>query len=146
MIILRLSFLAWLATFGFGWLVALSFSPAVFAATPNDILQTLTAETRLRERGFVPSAGRGEQFFRNAFKQGEAEACTACHTPDARNPGQHLRTHKMIEPLAPVANQQRFTDSAHVEKWFKRNCKEVLGRTCTSAEKADFVVYMIEVR
>jgi hypothetical protein len=27
-----------------------------------------------------------------------------------------------------------------------RNCKEVIGRDCTPAEKADFVAYMNEVR
>jgi hypothetical protein len=29
----------------------------------------------------------------------------------------------------------RYTDPAKVEKWFKRNCTEVLGRVCTAQEK-----------
>lgn len=158
MMILRMSPRLRLTRFGLGWLsipnmrvglgaaVGLAVSPAVFAVTPNGILQALTVEARQSESGFSLSAARGEHLFRHAFKQGEAEACTTCHTQDARNAGQHMRTHKVIEPLAPASNPQRFTDRANVEKWFKRNCKEVLSRTCTSAEKADFVAYMLTVR
>jgi hypothetical protein len=45
-----------------------------------------------------------------------------------------------------VANRERFTDPAKVEKWFKRNCKEVLNRVCTPQEKADFAAYVIAIR
>ena len=47
---------------------------------------------------------------------------------------------------AVTANAERFSDPAKVEKWFGRNCKEVVGRACTSAEKADFMTYLSEVR
>ena len=50
-----------------------------------------------------------------------------------------------IRPLAVAANGERFSDPAKVEKWFGRNCKEVVGRACTPGEKADFVAYMSEV-
>jgi len=33
-----------------------------------------------------------------------------------------------------------------VEKWFKRNCKDVLARECTAQEKADFVAFLIAVK
>ena len=69
-------------------------------------------------------------------------ACTSCHTDSPLNPGQHAVTGKAIRPLAVAANGERFSEPAKVEKWFARNCKEVLGRTCTPAEKADFVAYM----
>jgi hypothetical protein len=35
---------------------------------------------------------------------------------------------------------------AKVEKWFKRNCKDVLDRECTVQEKADFVAFLISVK
>src|SRR5574343_172954 len=60
--------------------------------------------------------------------------------------GQHAVTGKTIRPLATAANAERFNDPAKVEKWFGRNCKEVVGRACTPAEKADFATYMSEVR
>lgn len=32
------------------------------------------------------------------------------------------------------------------EKWFRRNCTEVVGRECSAAEKADFIVFSTEIR
>jgi hypothetical protein len=37
--------------------------------------------------------------------------------------GEHAVTDKVIEPMAPAFNPQRFTDAAKVEKWFRRNPK-----------------------
>jgi len=47
-------------------------------------------------------------------------------------------------PLAPSANAERLTDLAKTEKWFRRNCTEVVGHTCSAAEKADFVAFLTE--
>ena len=51
-----------------------------------------------------------------------------------------------IAPLAPTANAERFTRPDKVEKWFKRNCNEVLGRPCTAQEKGDLLAYLLTVR
>ena len=51
-------------------------------------------------------------------------------------------TGKAIEPMATAANPRRFTDVAKVEKWFKRNCKDVLDRECTAREKGDVITYL----
>ena len=59
--------------------------------------------------------------------------------------GQHASTGKHIAPLAPAANPQRFTDAAKTEKWFRRNCKEVVGRECTAGEKADVLAWLLSV-
>ena len=45
--------------------------------------------------------------------------------------------------MAVSANPKRYTNKADVEKWFKRNCKQVLGRECTPAEKGDFITFMM---
>jgi hypothetical protein len=47
---------------------------------------------------------------------------------------QHASTGKPIGALAPAFNRERFTDPAKVEKWFRRNCNEVMGRECSAAE------------
>jgi hypothetical protein len=60
--------------------------------------------------------------------------------------GKHAKTGKEIQPLTPVANAKRFTDSANVEKWFKRNCNDVLSRACTVQEKGDFMAYVLSVQ
>lgn len=100
-----------------------------------------------RQAGFMPSAKRGDAFFRQRFANNDKmPACTSCHTDSPLNAGQHVVTGKAIRPLAVAANGQRFSDPTKVEKWFGRNCREVIGRDCTPAEKADFVTYMSEVR
>ncbi|MCP5277870.1 MAG: DUF1924 domain-containing protein [Thiobacillus sp.] len=74
------------------------------------------------------------------------ESCTSCHTADPRAEGRHARTNKLILPLAPAANPERLTDRAQVEKWFKRNCNDVLSRACTAQEKGDVIAYLRTVR
>ena len=122
-------------------------SIASHAETPQQIRQTYAAEAAAGQAGFTPSTRRGEAFFRQRFAiNDKMPGCTSCHTEQPLNPGQHAITGKNIKPLAVAANAERFTDPAKVEKWFGRNCKEVVGRACTPAEKADFVAYMSEVR
>lgn len=120
---------------------------ASYAETPIQIRQVYAGEAVAQQPGFAPSAKRGEQLFRQSFKQNDKmPACTSCHTERATEAGQHVVTGKPIRALAVSANAERFTDPAKVEKWFGRNCKEVLGRPCAPAEKADFVAFMSEVR
>lgn len=96
------------------------------------------------EAGFAGfSAQRGEQLFRS--KHGEM-SCASCHTDNPKNAGSHVKTGKAIEPLAPVVNPQRLSDPAKVEKWFKRNCNEVLQRACTAREKGDFMTWLYAVK
>ncbi len=71
-----------------------------------------------------------------------ARSCATCHTDDLTRPGQHAKTGKPIEPMAPSVNPERLTDQAKVEKWLRRNCRWTLGRECTAAEKADFLAYI----
>ena len=120
---------------------------AAQAETPQRIGETYAAEAAARQAGFTPSAKRGETLFRQRFGNNDKmPACTSCHTESPVNAGQHAVTGKAIRPLAVAANGQRFSDPAKVEKWFGRNCKEVIARDCTPAEKADFVAYMSEAR
>ena len=120
---------------------------ASHAETPQQIRQIYAAEATAQQAGFTSAGKRGEALFRQRFSNiDKMPACTSCHTDSPLNAGQHAITGKSIRPLAVAANAERFTDSAKVEKWFGRNCKEVVGRACTPAEKADFVTYMSEVR
>jgi hypothetical protein len=87
-----------------------------------------------------PSVTRGEQFFQ--AKHGKEWSCASCHKAPPTSDGQHASTNKLITPLAPAVNPKRFTDEAKVNKWFKRNCNDVLGRECTALEKADVMAYL----
>ncbi len=122
-------------------------SIAAHAETPQQIRQIYATEAAAQQAGFTPSAKRGETLFRQRFALNDKmPACTTCHTDSPLNAGQHAVTGKSVKPIAVAANAERFVDPAKVEKWFGRNCKEVVGRACTPAEKADFVAYMSEVR
>ncbi|MFN6961808.1 MAG: DUF1924 domain-containing protein [Rhodocyclaceae bacterium] len=113
------------------------------AATPAEILDGYRSEAARQSAGFTPSAQRGAEFFTRHFGvSAKMPSCTSCHTDDPRQSGRHVVTDKAIKPLAPAANAERFSDPAKVEKWFKRNCTEVVGRECTAQEKADFIAFL----
>jgi len=90
------------------------------------------------------SAARGEALHRRQAGGGKPDtpSCTRCHASDPRQAGR-TRTGKPIAPMAASASPERYTDPAKVEKWFKRNCDEVLGRACTPQEKGDWLAYML---
>ena len=48
--------------------------------------------------------------------------------------------------LAPPSTRERFTDAAKSEKWFRRNCNDVIGRECTAAEKADVLAWLLSLK
>ena len=93
------------------------------------------------------SAERGAAFYRSERpgRDGKPASCTGCHTADPKQAGRS-RVGKRIEPLAPAANPQRFTDAAKVEKWFRRNCTDVLQRECSAQEKGDFIAWLSQVK
>jgi hypothetical protein len=109
------------------------------AATPAELLAGYTAQA-----GQPANAVKGEAFFKASH--GQEWQCTSCHGKSPMMGGRHASTDKAIEPLAPAANAKRFTDSAKVEKWFRRNCKDVLARECTAAEKADVLAWLMSLR
>ena len=109
------------------------------AATPAELLAGYTAQA-----GQPTNAAKGEAFFKASH--GQEWQCTSCHGKSPMMVGRHASTDKTIEPLAPAANAKRFTDSAKAEKWFRRNCKDVLARECTDAEKADVLAWLISLR
>lgn len=124
------------------WL-AFAVVPSVWAATPAELLSGYQAEAARQAPGFQPSAQRGAELYKRQFGvSAKMPSCASCHTDHPAQPGRHVVTDKAIKPLAPAANAERFSDPAKVEKWFKRNCTEVVGRECTAAEKADFIAFV----
>jgi mono/diheme cytochrome c family protein len=127
-----------------GWCI-LTTGGHASAASPLEIQRAIEADARQAAPGFAGfSAQRGQQFF-NA-RHGGDWSCATCHTADPRQPGRHARTGKSIAPLAPAANPERFTSPATVDKWFRRNCNDVLGRTCTAQEKGDVLAWLTTIR
>ena len=112
---------------------------AATAATPPELLKRYESQT-----GTSASAERGQQFF--VTKQGREWSCSTCHGQVPNAEGEHAETHKRIKPLAPAFNPRRFTDEAKVEKWFKRNCEDVLGKECTPQQKADVLAWLLTIK
>ena len=48
--------------------------------------------------------------------------------------------------MSPNTNPERFSDAAKVNKWFKRNCNDVLKRECTAEEKGNLLTYLMTVK
>lgn len=96
------------------------------------------------EAGSPGQAQRGSQFFTS--RHGGEWSCASCHGNPASAPGKHASTGKAITALAPAFDPQRFTDTAKVDKWFRRNCKDVLQRECSAGEKADVLAWLVNLK
>ncbi len=93
--------------------------------------------------GQLVNAERGRLLFTN--RQGGEWSCASCHGNPPTGPSRHASTGKAIAPLAPALNPERFTNTAKVDKWFKRNCNDVLSRECTATEKADLLGWLLQL-
>ncbi len=109
-----------------------------------DAISQLQADYQAKGAGPF-SAAAGEALWNKPFKDaksGKERRCTTCHTTDLTQAGKHLRTGKVIEPMAPSANPKRLTKIKKIKKWFVRNCKWTLGRECTAQEKGDLLAFL----
>jgi hypothetical protein len=126
--------------------VAILFGAATaHAASPADIALSYESSARQASAQFSGfSAVRGKTFFQSTH--GREWSCSSCHTDNPVASGRHARTGKPILPLAPAANAERFTSLVEAEKWFRRNCNDVLARTCTAQEKGDVLAYLMQLQ
>jgi mono/diheme cytochrome c family protein len=121
-------------------IVAMILSTATLAGPREDLLTQYAAAAKTTSF----SAARGQTLHTQNFSGGKPDtpSCTTCHGKDTQGAGRAL-TGKTIEPVAVSVTPTRYTDPAKVEKWFKRNCTEVLGRECTPQEKGDWLTFVI---
>lgn len=120
-------------------LVGATLFTAAHAATPGELLAGYTAQA-----GSAPAPARGQTFF--TTKHGKDWSCSTCHGAVPTQTGKHASTGKSIAALAPAFHAERFTDAAKTEKWFRRNCNDVIGRECTPAEKADVLAWLLSLK
>ena len=129
-------------------LIGLLLNFNTFAAPPQELLKQYEVQAKQEHSAFTGfSAEKGATFFKTERLHSDCKnvSCATCHTADPRNQGK-TRANKVIEPMAPIVNPKRFTDAAKVEKWFGRNCKDVLERACTAQEKGDYISYMLSIK
>ncbi len=116
-------------------------------ATPAfaaDTSATQQLERWSAQAGAPGNADRGQRLF--TTRQGGEWSCSSCHDSPPTTPGKHASTGKPIAPLAPAFNREAFTETAKVDKWFRRNCKDVFSRECSAAEKADVMAYLLSLK
>jgi hypothetical protein len=109
------------------------------AITATEQLTAYTAQA-----GAPAQPARGQQLFNS--KHGIDLSCASCHGATPTAEGKHASTAKPITPLAPAFSPDRFTDAAKTEKWFRRNCNDVMGRECTASEKADILAWLLSFK
>lgn len=135
------------AGLGLGVLLGLGvFLPSLAdaAETPAGLLGRYEAQAKAEDPGFSgfdPARGRALYFEEHA-DAGKATSCAACHTADPTAKGKSPAG-RNIDPLAPSASPERFTDAKKADKWFRRNCKQILGRDCRATERGDVLAWLL---
>lgn len=125
--------------------MALSLTGTGIAGPREDLVARYSSAAKASDPTFSGfSAVRGKALHLQAFTGGKPDtpSCATCHGRDTRAAGRTL-TGKAIDPVAVSVSPTRYTDAAKVEKWFKRNCTEVIGRECSAKEKGDWLSFML---
>ena len=110
----------------------------------DDLINHYAARAKSETQSFAGfDSNRGKDLFLKEFTTGKkaTPSCTSCHTDNPTQSGK-TRAGKPIEPMAVSVNPKRYQTLKKAEKWFRRNCKSVLGRECTPTEKGDFLSFM----
>ncbi len=124
--------------------------PLLILVTQAPAAQAQSTTPAQLQKAYEAAAGspaqveRGRVFFTS--KHGAEWSCASCHGQLPTGVGKHAVTAKSIDPLAPAFNPKAFTDERRVEKWFRRNCKDVTQRECTPVEKADVLAWLQSLR
>ncbi len=122
------------------------FVSALFAEPIDEFVKSLEQEVQKKQSSFQGfSVQRGEQIFTTEHigKKGKKISCVSCHTSDFTQKGEHFFTGKAIEPLSRKTNPEAMTDVRNVQKWLRRNFKDVYNRLGTPKEQGDVLVYML---
>ncbi|MDF1746953.1 MAG: DUF1924 domain-containing protein [Gimesia sp.] len=124
--------------------IAFSLVGSLRAGELNELINHYAALAKTQDALFDGfDVGRGKSLYITKSLDGKKDtpSCTTCHTNDPTKAGE-TRAGKTIDPMAASASPQRYQSLKKAEKWFRRNCKSVLGRECTVTEKGDFLTYM----
>lgn len=120
--------------------LVLTFSPALAQSPLESYMDELAKAANVP--GFSAEAGKAFYVAKQSGGNPQTPSCATCHGPDPKKGGENIKTGKLIEPLAPSANPKRLSSKDEMEKWFQRNCKDVLGRICTPEEKGNFLAFI----
>jgi len=126
-------------------LVPLSILANSFNAEMQNYIDQLKAEAKNIDPNFTDfDSKRGEEIFtsKHIGKKGQEISCTSCHNPDLRQEGKNVFTNKSIKPLSPTVNKERLTSVKEVQKWLRRNFKDVYLEEGDAIQKGDVLYYI----
>ena len=129
------------AALGLAAAVLAPWPATAWADTPAELVAAYSAKA-----GAPAQPDKGQKFFTTNFGREMGLSCSSCHGATPVRAGRDVVTEKPIAPLAPAANARRFSDRSKVEFWFGQNCKDVVGRECTAAEKADLISWLMTLK
>ena len=124
-------------------IVVSSLSMKLHAGGVDELINHYAIQAQSKTSSFAGfDSNRGKDLYLKKFAGGKnTPSCTSCHTSNPTQTGE-TRAGKAIEPMAVSVNPKRYQTLKKAEKWFRRNCKSVLGRECTTIEKGDFLTFM----
>ncbi|MDM5270583.1 DUF1924 domain-containing protein [Sulfurovum sp. zt1-1] len=122
---------------------------SVFANNFNDQIQIYIDQLKVEAKNIDPNfndfdSKRGEEIFtsKHIGKKGQEISCTSCHNLDLTQEGKNVFTNKVIKPLSPTANKERLISVKEVEKWLRRNFKDVYLKEGNAIQKGDVLYYI----
>ena len=111
-----------------------------YTASANDVSEQVLKSYQEAGAGAF-DAESGASMWQQKFANNRS--CVSCHGADISQSGKHVKTRKLIKPMALSVNSNRYQSTKKINKWFKRNCKWTLGRECTAQEKGDFLTWLM---
>lgn len=129
----------------FIYLMVTTLFMTAFSAKADDAAVEALMQTYRSQGATVANAKRGEIFWNKTFSGNAPDSersCKTCHGVNLKKTGKHIKTGKIIKPLAPSVNAESLTDTVKIEKWFKRNCKWTTGNECSAQIKTDTLAFI----
>lgn len=111
-----------------------------YTVSANDVAEQVLQSYQEAGAGAF-DAEAGASLWKQEFTNNRS--CVSCHGADVSQAGKHVKTKKLIKPMALSVNSERYQSAKKINKWFKRNCKWTLGRECTPQEKGDFLTWLM---
>ena len=113
--------------------------PLILGSGITHAAPTIDYLNQLQQQGIQADPAAGRQLW---YSQNNGRSCTSCHADDPRLSGKHAKTGKAIEAMALSTNPKRYRKARKINKWFLRNCKWTLGRSCSDQEKANILSWL----
>lgn len=118
--------------------------PASTVMAENNAVKQLI-DSYQSESPIQGDANKGQQLWNKKFtgkKPFTERSCQTCHNSNLKQSGQHIRTKKVIKPMAPSVNSESLSKVKKIKKWLKRNCKWTIGRECSAEEKIHLLTFL----